>query len=285
VDLGRELFFDPRLSGANDVSCATCHDPDKAWADGLPQPPAIGGGSLTRNTSTVLNVGHYSRYLWDGRAASLEEQALMPIESPEEMNQDLDDLEDELNQIPGYVQQFQDVFGTNVTRGGIAQALAAFERTLVGGSSPLDRYLNGDKEALSPDALRGMELFVGEAGCIRCHHGPLLSDGEFYRLGVGFRDEGRATVTGESEDRFKFRTPSLRNVALTAPYMHDGSRKTLTEVVEFYYRTAPTEGPEGLPLDIRPLLGQSYSDVAAIVASLQALTDESIEVNRRELPP
>jgi cytochrome c peroxidase len=283
--LGRQLFFDVRLSGANDVRCATCHNPRAGWADGRAGSPAIGGGALARNTPTVLNAGLHARLLWDGRAASLEEQALLPILSPIEMNQDLGKLEEELGQVPGYVQQFQQVFGTGVTRQGIARALAAFERTLGGGNSPLDRFLAGDEQALSPEARRGMELFVGEARCVRCHQGPLLSDGQFYRLGIGRNDDGRAAATGQAEDRYKFRTPSLRDVALTAPYMHDGSLETLTEVVEFYYRTAPTEGPDGLPLDIAPLLGQSYSEVPALVAFLEALTSEPIEMSEPELPP
>jgi cytochrome c peroxidase len=282
--LGRQLFFDPRLSGADDVRCATCHDPRAAWADGLPKSPAVGGGQLGRNAPTVLNVGLQGKFLWDGRASTLEEQSLLPIESPAEMDQDLDELEEELGRVPGYVRQFQEVFGTSVTRHGISQALAAFQRTLISGRSPLDRYLDGDKQALSPEMRRGMELFIGEAGCIRCHHGPLLSDGQFYRLGVGFGDEGRAAVTGQKDERYKFRTPSLRDVALTAPYMHDGSRKTLTEVVEFYYRTAPTRAPEGLTLDIAPLLSRSYSEIPALVAFLEALTGEPREVTEPELP-
>jgi cytochrome c peroxidase len=284
IALGNQLFFDLRLSGGNDVRCATCHAPAQAWADGRAGSPAVGGGTLARNAPTVLNLAWQERLLWDGRVASLEEQALLPIQHPEEMNQSLDDLEVELNAVPGYVERFEAAFGTAVTRQGIATALAAFQRTLRSGSSPLDRYLAGDKQALSPLARQGMELFTGDADCIRCHHGPLLADGEFYRLGVGFRDEGRGAVTGDAGDRYKFRTPPLRDVARTAPYMHDGSLATLTEVVEFYYREAPTQGPEGLPLDVRPLLGKSFSEIPALVAFLEALSGEPIEVGEPELP-
>lgn len=284
VALGKQLFFDPRLSGANDVRCATCHDPAKGWADGLAGSPAVGGGSLVRNTPTVLHVAWQERLLWDGRAASLEDQALLPIENPQEMNQPLDELVAELNAVAGYAEQFRAAFGTGVARDGIARALAAFQRTLRSGPSPLDRYLAGDKRALSPLARQGMELFTDEAGCIRCHHGPPLSDGKFYRLGVGAEDEGRANATGEAADRYKFRTPPLRDVALTAPYMHDGSLATLTDVVEFYYREAPTVGPDGLTLDVRPLLGQSFSEVPALVAFLEALSGEPVDFVEPELP-
>lgn len=284
VELGKHLFFDPRLSGDNTMSCATCHLPEKAFADGRARGRGHEGKELTRNVPSLLNAGLYSSYLWDGRAKSLEEQALGPIEAPDEMNQDLDELVRELNAVPGYVEQFQQVFGTKVTRDGIAKALAAFQRTLGSRNSPLDRYLAGDEDALSPEAQEGLRLFVGEAGCIRCHSGPVLSDGKFYRLGVDYKDKGRGEVTQKKEDLYKFRTPSLRDVALTAPYMHDGSQRTLFEVVEFYYRTVPTAGPEGLPLDVQPLLDRSYSEIPALVAFLESLTGEPPEFTPPELP-
>lgn len=144
VALGRQLFFDARLSGDSRMSCASCHQPEKALTDGLSRAKGHNGKPLERNTPTLLNVGFYAQYFWDGRAASLEEQALMPIESPDEMHQDLEKLEQELNAVPSYVEQFQLVFGTGVTRDGMAQALAAFQRTLLTRPSPFDRYLRGD---------------------------------------------------------------------------------------------------------------------------------------------
>jgi len=217
VALGRRLFFDARLSGDNAMSCATCHLPSKAWTDGLPLAKGREGATLSRNTPALLNLAFFERYMWDGRANSLEAQALLPIQSPAEMHQDLDELVRELNAISGYVEQFHSAFGSGATRENVAQALAAFQRTLVTGETPLDRYLRGDRRALSEAARRGLELFLGEAGCIRCHHGPLLSDGRFYRLGVTFDDPGLAAVSGDREDWGKFRTPSLRNVADTGP--------------------------------------------------------------------
>ncbi|MDA0833813.1 MAG: cytochrome-c peroxidase [Planctomycetota bacterium] len=284
VSLGKQLFFDPRLSGNNTMSCATCHLPEKAFGDGLARAKGHNEKRLARNTQTVLNVGFYTRYFWDGRAESLEAQALEPIASPDEMNQNLDDLERELNDISGYKRQFQDVFGTTVTRDGIAKALAAFQRTLITKPSPFDRYLAGDKNALKADEIRGLELFRGAAGCIRCHHGPLLSDSKFYRLGVSFRDVGLAGVTQNPEDKGKFRTPTLRNIADTGPYMHNGSMETLDDVVTFYYRGVPRKTPDELPLDIVPISGQSFSEISDIVAFLKTLSGDPPLVEPEQLP-
>ena len=284
VALGKQLFFDPRLSGDNQMSCATCHLPAKAFGDGLARSKGAGGKELTRNTPTLLNVAFYSSLFWDGRAASLEEQALGPIQSPDEMNQDLSELEKELAAVPGYAAQFQQVFGRRVTGADIAKALAAFQRSLVTRNAPFDRYLAGDESALSLRAQEGLALFSGEADCLRCHHGPLLSDGKYYRLGIGRGDKGRENVTGKKEDRFRFRTPSLRDIALTGPYMHDGSEETLFDVVEFYYRQAPSRLASGLQLDVEPLLGQSYSDIDAIVEFLESLTGEPLKIDPPRLP-
>ncbi|WP_202921116.1 cytochrome c peroxidase [Anatilimnocola aggregata] len=275
VSLGKQLFFDHRLSGDNTISCATCHLFDKAFGDGVALGQGVGGKKLSRNTQTCLNCGFFDNFFWDGRAATLEEQALGPILSPDEMNQGLNQLEEELNAIPAYVRQFKSIFGTKPHRDGIAKALAAYQRTLVTEPSPYDRYLKGDKQALSSDAIRGLELFQGEAGCTQCHHGPLLSDSKFYRLGTSYRDEGRGKITGKKEDRYRFRTPTLRNVSETAPYMHDGTLKTLNDVVEFYYRGIPKTGPDGLLPDTAALSGQSFSEIPLLVAFLNSLTGKS----------
>jgi cytochrome c peroxidase len=285
VTLGKELFFDPRLSGDNTISCASCHFPDRAFGDGIAWNKGHGGATLTRNTQSCLNVGFYSNFFWDGRSASLEDQALGPIQSEVEMNQNLDELEKELNAVPGYVRRFQTVFGTKPNRDGIAKALAAYQRTLVTGPSPFDRYLQGDKTALSADAVRGWELFRGEAKCIQCHNGPLLSDGKFYRLGVSEEDLGRAQITGKKEDRYRFRTPTLRNVAETGPYMHDGSQKSLETVVTFYYRGIPQATTDGLPMDAPDLRGQSFADIPYLVAFLESLTGPAPDFTPLTLPP
>lgn len=284
VELGKMLFFDPRLSGDNKMSCATCHIPEKAYADGLVLSPGKAGKLLARNTQTCLNVGFFNRFFWDGRAGGLEEQALGPIQSSVEMNQNLNELEAELAAIPGYVSEFKNVFGTKPNRSGIAKALAAFQRTLVTEPSPFDRYLAGDKDALSDNAKKGFELFQGAAGCVRCHSGPLLSDDEFYRVGVSSKDEGRAIVTKKKEDRYRFRTPSLRNIAQTGPYMHNGSLKTLNDVVTFYYRGIPATGRDGLSLDTEVLSGRSFSEVTLIVEFLNSLTGKTPTIVPPKLP-
>lgn len=284
VDLGKQLFFDPRLSGDNTRSCASCHLPDKVFTDGLPRALGVGGKQLTRNTPTLLNVGFYASYFWDGRVASLEEQALVPIQSPNEMNQNVDELEKELNAITGYRAQFQAVFGALATKANIAKALAAFQRSLISRDSLFDRFLAGNSSALSEEARRGWELFKGDAGCIRCHNGQNFSDSKFYRLGIGFGDKGRGQMTGQKGDLFAFRTPGLRDVARTAPYMHDGSFETLSDVVEFYYRGVPKQLPGGFELDIEPLRGQSYSEISAIAAFLESLSGEPLRIAPPKLP-
>lgn len=283
IALGKQLFFDPRLSGDNSQNCASCHLPEKAFADGQAFSLGHDDQPLARNTPTLLNSAHFDVLHWDGRAAGLEEQALLPIESPLEMNQNLDELERELNAVPEYAAQFTAAFGGGATRENVAKALAAFERTLVTGPSAVDKYMAGDRGALSDAAKRGMDLFFGDAGCVRCHQGPLLSDGKFYRLGIASRDAGRRAVTGAEEDGRKFRTPGLRNVAETAPYMHNGSFKTITEVVEFYYRGVPAasdaQGPE-----VSALTDRSYSEVADVVAFLEALSGETPRVEPPTIP-
>jgi cytochrome c peroxidase len=283
VALGKLLFFDPRLSGDNQMSCATCHRPDRAFGDGLARARGAEGKTLSRNTPSLLNVGFCSTFFWDGRASSLEEQALIPVQAADEMDQDLGELEKELNAVPGYVTRFRAVFGTGVTRDGIAKALAAFQRTLITGPSPYDRYLGGEKDALSDEAKRGMDLFFGDADCVRCHSGPLLTDGKLYRLGLS-DDKGRGSVSGKKEDNYKFRVPSLRSVARTGPYMHNGRYATLGDVVLFYLRGVPNYAPDGLPLDVESLQGVPFTEMSDLVAFLEVLSGEEPEIIPPELP-
>jgi cytochrome c peroxidase len=233
--LGRELFFDARLSRDERVSCATCHQPDKGFSNGERFAAGVGGKMGTRNVPSLFNVGLGGSFFWDGRAATLEAQALGPIENPVEMDMRPADLAARLNGIVGYREQFQKVFGGDANPERIAIALASFERTLVSDDTPFDRYLRGDKKALPADALRGMRLFFGEARCANCHKGPTLSDGLFHNVGAADPDDpGRRAVTGKETDHGAFRTPQLREVGRTAPYMHNGRFKTLREVIRHY---------------------------------------------------
>jgi cytochrome c peroxidase len=238
VALGRQLFFDPRLSADHTISCATCHDPAMAWANHNAVDVGIGGRTGTRNSGTILDSAYMDFQFWDGRATTLEQQALAPIHNPVEMGETLENVVSKLSGVEGYRAQFAEVFGTAVTAHAIAKAIAAFERTVLSGASPFDRYSGGDRSALHEEAIRGLRLFNGKARCRTCHKGPMLSDQTFHNIGVGMDrpspDIGREAVTKDPKDRGRFKTPSLRNVALTWPYMHDGSVKTLADVVEFY---------------------------------------------------
>jgi cytochrome c peroxidase len=222
---------------------------------------------------------------WDGRAGSLEEQALGPIHNPIEMGETLENVVKKLNAIPGYRIQFQRVFGTAATTEGIAKAIASFERTVVSGPSPYDRYLSGDASALGKAALCGLALFNGKGHCSPCHSGPAFSDQSFHNIGVGMDkaepDLGREKITGSPEDRGKFKTPGLRNVALTYPYLHDGSEKTLMDVVEYYDRGGdpnPDLDPLMLPLAL------TRGEKEDLVAFLEALTGVQPVIEKPELP-
>lgn len=285
IVLGKQLFFDPRLSGGNTLSCAGCHQPQRAFGDGVDWNKGETGITLVRNTQSCLNVGFFTSFFWDGRAASLEEQALGPIESEIEMNQNVDELARELSDVPEYAAQFQKIFGEKPSRATIGKALAAYQRSLIPGPSPVDRYLAGDEKALSKSAKLGLELFTGAARCSECHNGPLLSDGKFYRMGITEEDLGRAVVTGKTEDRYKFRTPTLRNIAETAPYMHNGFTHSLEAAVMRYYEGAPRTTTDGLPVDAPDLSGRSLEDVPHLVAFLEALSGDLPDFTPPKLPP
>lgn len=234
VALGKQLYFDGRLSADNKVSCATCHDPAKGYSNGDQFATGVEGKKGGRNSPTVINTAFQKFQFWDGRAGTLEEQALGPIQNPIEMNLTLDAVVAKLNGIEGYKKQFQQVFGTDVTSEGIAKAIAAYERTLLSGDAPYDRFKAGDKTAMSESAQRGMALFFGKANCSACHSGPNFTDNAFHNIGVPGNDAGREAISKSLGDRGSFKTPTLRDIARTSPYMHDGSLKTLEEVIAHY---------------------------------------------------
>lgn len=236
VELGKLLYFDTRLSGDGTLSCATCHDPEMAWAEHRPTSEGIRKQLGERNSPTVLNSAYYRTLFWDGRAKSLEEQALGPIENPIEMGAKLEQVVARLNKVPEYQRRFQEVFGTPVTKAGIAKAIAAFERTILTGQSPYDRYQAGDRQALTEAQQRGLDIFMDTGECSTCHTPPLFTNGRFYNAGADAKkpkpDPGRKNVTSKKRDFGRFRVPHLRNVADTTPYFHDGSAPTLEEAVE-----------------------------------------------------
>jgi cytochrome c peroxidase len=253
VDLGHRLFFDTRLSLDNTVACASCHLPNVAGASSEQFARGVGRQLGTRNVPSVFNAAYNATQFWDGRATSLEQQVEGPVENPVEMAHSITGVERRLAGDPSYVRLFEAAFGPGrITRTMIGKSIAAYERTLLSGNSPFDRYYyGGDKKALSASAIRGLKLFttipLDQPSCANCHrifpNGATLAEARFHNTGVAWdtntrtvKDPGRAAITGKPQDSGAFRTPTLRNVALTAPYMHDGSMKTLEEVVDFYFK-------------------------------------------------
>lgn len=279
IELGKRLFFDTRLSGNNQLSCATCHNPSLAFGDNLQTFVGFEGFKGQRNSPTVINSGYYRENFWDGRAASLEEQAKGPITAEGEMNQDLNKLVKELQEVPGYVDEFKNVFNDKITADNIVKAIAAFERTIVVVDTAFDEYLKGNDDAISDEAKEGMKLFVGKANCITCHSGPLLSDYNYYNLGIE-GDDGRYEVTKKEEDKGKFRTPGLRGVAHTGPYMHDGSLKTLKEVIEFYNEGG---GSDPNKSDLIQPLNLTDKEIDYLVAFLESMSGEVPQVETPEM--
>ena len=277
VALGKLLYFDKRLSQNMTISCASCHNPFHGFADPARVSMGVGGKTGTRNSPTVINRLFSADQFWDGRAKDLEEQSHGPLTNPVEMAMGSQgDVVARVKAVKGYAPLFQKAFGDDaIDMPRIAKAISAYERTVVSGDSAYDRYQAGDKSALSPSAVRGMELFNGKANCVKCHAGFNFSDENYNNLGVGMNrpnpDLGRYAVTQKDEDRGKFKTPTLRNVAETAPYMHDGGERTLLEVVEFYDRGGIAN--PNLSKEIKPLhlTAQEKRDM---VAFLQALTGD-----------
>lgn len=286
VELGRELFFDRRLSADGTISCASCHQPEHAFAEGKPTTIGIAGRRGRRNTPTVLNAVYVRRFFWDGRGESLDEQARGPILSPDEMgNEDETSVVTRLQPIYGV--RMREAFGEPTSLDTISKAVACFERTLLSGDSDFDRYEAGSRDAISPAAQRGRTLFFGKGGCVNCHIPPLFADDGFHNLGVGWTEEepagdlGRYEVTNDWQDRGAFKTPTLRDVNRTAPYMHDGSLATLKEVVSFYNqggKSNPTLDPLIKPLRLEP------SEIDDLVEFLKTLDGRFVTPSRSHDP-
>ncbi len=272
--LGRRLFFDPILSRDYTLSCGSCHDPRRAFTDSLPVAVGVRDRHGTRNAPTLVNRAYGKAQFWDGRAASLEEQALQPIENPDEFDMTIEEVLVRLKSHGDYPSLFLAAFGRGANSEDMGRALATYVRTILSGEAPIDRYRQGDREAVSEQARRGLRLFQGKANCTACHLGPTFTDEQFHNTGVAWRDGelldvGRFKVTGKQEDRGRFKTPSLREVFRTAPYMHDGSFATLTEVIEFYNlggNANPYLDPELRPLRLSP------EEKQALRAFLQTLS-------------
>lgn len=287
VELGKELFFDPILSASNQISCASCHDPDLGWGDGRRRSFGHDRARGKRNAPTLLNAGHWTSLFWDGRAATLEEQVLGPLQDSKEMMEDLATLERELADHGSYRRQFAMAYGdTTITSHHVAVAVSAYERSLRSRSSRFDHFVNGSYDALTDQEIKGLHLFRTKARCMNCHNGPLLSDQKFHNNGTHLfgrpeEDLGQYYVTGDWADAGKFRTPMLRDIAYTGPYFHHGNIVELREVIQLYNAGMPQVIPRGirkraerLPIHdplLQPL-GLTEDEIDDLLAFLRAVS-------------
>lgn len=282
--LGKALFFDPRLSGSNWISCATCHNPALSWGDGLPKGIGHGMGTLGRRTPTILNLAWGELMFWDGRAGSLEEQALGPIQAAGEMNLSHEKLLEKLVGIPAYKPLFEKAYpGEGITKETIGKAIATFERGVISGEAPFDRWVKGDGKAIPESAKRGFEIFNGKGKCATCHSGWRFTDDGFHDIGVKGEDIGRGKLLPDIPAvQFAFKTPTLRNVNHRAPYLHDGSEATLADVIEFYNRGGDAKRPDQSG-DVVPL-NLSATQKADLLAFMNTLTSVDKPVAAPMLP-
>ncbi len=291
IQLGKVLFFDTRLSTDNTISCSSCHLPGKSWADGLPRSLGHAQRVNRRNSPTILNVWYYHRLFWDGRSTSLEDQAFAPINSETEMNSDMAEVVSKLRRIEGYKPLFEAAYGQpEISPEAITEALADFQRTLVSNKAALDYFLEGDKTAMSDAAIRGLHLFRTEAGCMNCHYGPLLTDNTFHTTGLinnptMEEDLGRYYNTRNPADKGSFKTPSLRDVFFTGPWMHNGSFTQLAEAIEAHLSVVQRAANETLSADrlIKPLR-LSRREKEDLIAFLQAVSSPPPAISLPAMP-
>jgi cytochrome c peroxidase len=271
VALGRKLFFDPILSGDRTVACASCHYPDKSFAGPEALPRGIKGQATKRKAPALVNRALGTSFFWDGRATTLEEQALMPIEDPAEMGAKLPEVIDRLKADKSYAALFAKIFPDGITETNLAKSLAAFQRALIVGESRVDKFMQrGERSALTPEEIHGVWLYESKGFCWKCHSGQNFTDDVARNTGVswGKGDLGRYTITKRDGDQGRFKTPTLRGVGPAGPYMHDGSLKTLEEVVDFYDKGG-TPNPH-LDPGLKPL-NLTADEKKSLVAFLKAL--------------
>lgn len=280
--LGKMLFFDTRLSRDKNLSCASCHNPSFGWEVPFARAIGAGGKPLGRHVPTALNHAWGKNYFWDGRAANLEVQAKGPIEAPGEMDLPMVTALSRLKAVQGYVAAFAKAFPKEgLTEVTLLKAVATFERTLVTGDTPFDRWVRGDAKALSAQARRGFALFTGKAGCSECHSGWNFTDDKFHDIGLPTADKGRQEVTGVAADAHAFKTPGLREIAARAPYMHHGEVATL-EAVIVHYVNGGAKRPSLSPL-MQPLALQAQ-DIQDLVAFLRSLSSPQATLAMPNLP-
>jgi cytochrome c peroxidase len=285
VALGKQLFFDKRLSKDDSASCETCHLPEKGWTDAKALSTKVGGAVNTRHSPTLWNVGYNELYYWDGRAPTLDKQIEAAWKG--QMGADPAAIATKLNAIPAYEVQFKTIFKTEATPDAILKALASFVRTLRSGGAPWDKYEAGDKAAVGEDAVRGFEVFRNKAGCAACHAPPLYTDNAFHNVGIGFDpdkkepDLGRGKISNNEKENGAFKTPTLRSVETSAPYFHDGRAATVEEAVD-YMLSGGLKNPN-LDAKMKPVK-LSAKEKADLLAFLKALTAPSESFERPKLP-
>jgi cytochrome c peroxidase len=281
--LGKKLFFDPRLSGSGVMSCATCHNPSLGWSDGLTKGIGHGHMALGRRTPTILNLAWTDKMMWDGRFSQLEEQATGPIGSEAEMNMSLKDLPERIKKIQGYRDLFAKAFPhEEITTQTIAKAIAIYERGVVSGQAPFDKWILGNEKAITDEAKKGFLVFNQKANCAACHSGWRFTDDSFQDIGLKSEDIGRGKYLKLKSQQFAFKTPGLRNIAERAPYMHDGSETDLDGVIEFYNRGGDMKR-ESLSSQIKPL-ELTPEEKNQLKAFLASLTSKDKPVNLPILP-
>jgi cytochrome c peroxidase len=283
VALGKMLYFDTRLSRATVQSCASCHSPSYGWGDGQPKGVGDGMKTLGRRSPTIINAAYGRIFMWDGRAGSLEEQALGPIKADVEMNMPLEKLVERLNAIPGYVPMFAAAFpNEGIKAEHVAKAIATYERTVVSAPAPFDVWVAGTDKAISEDAKRGFVLFNTKAGCGRCHSGWTFTDDSFHDVGLADDDIGRGKFLPKIvKMQHAFKTPGLREIAQRGPYMHDGSLATLEAVVEHYDKGGIDRASRS---DLIGPLGLTSQEKKDLVAFMQTLTGEVDPITVPVLP-
>lgn len=283
LELGEKLFFDPLLSKDNSISCASCHRPEFAFADTVAFSLGVNHQLGTRNTPSSMNMLFRPYFFYDGRAASIQEQVLMPIHNPIEMDLPIPTLLNRLKNSP-YRQWFENIYGSPPDSATLSAALASFVFSLESpGDSPFDRWMQGDASAMSPEQIRGREIFNEKAKCFDCHFGPDFTGDEFRNIGLfnnsdSLKDLGRFVLTQDSSDLGKLKVPGLRNIAITAPYMHNGQFKTLQEVVDYYDNPQQfVKGAINIDTLLQEPLNLSTQEKSDLIAFLHALTDSTFQ--------
>jgi cytochrome c peroxidase len=280
IELGKVLFFDPRLSGSGKISCASCHQPELSWTDGKER--SIGHDSTVnkRNSPTIQNSWFYSKLFWDGRARDLEDQVFAPINSESEMHGDMRELPFKLRRIKGYAPLFDAAYGDpQIDPDRIANAIAIFERSIVSSKSRFDEFLEGNKKALSKSELSGLHLFRTKAKCMNCHNGPMFTDNQFHRSIFISDDEGLYKVSHKNEDRGKFKTPSLRDVMQTGPWGHNGTIKHMLDILFSYNKSSPSPTSHQ-----QQMLFLSPREISDLLAFLQSISSPPTVFQKPTLP-